>query len=334
MALDIEQPGELVRYLRATRRIGEEEAPRIRVLAGGVSNRTVLVERESASWILKQALPKLRVPVDWYSDPARIHREAAALRWLERNAPEGSVPGFVFEDREHHVLCMEAVPATYENWKEKLLAGRVERGDVERFGRLLGIVHRRSAEQLEELQPAFGDRAFFESLRLEPYYLYTAAQVPQAAGFLLALVEETRANASVLVHGDYSPKNVLVRGEHLVLLDHEVAHLGEPAFDLGFSLAHLLSKAHHLPQARDLLLASVTVHWRAYVAEAGEAAALEEKAVRHTLACLLARTRGRSQLEYMADVEKDRQAAAVVRLLPRPPPTLERLVADFAAALT
>ena len=93
------------------------------------------------------------------------------------------MPRFVFEDRSAHVLCMEAVPGTFENWKEKLLAGRVEQGDVERFGRLLGVVHRRSAEQLDDLRPAFGDRTFFETLRLEPYYLYTAGQVPEAGPF-------------------------------------------------------------------------------------------------------------------------------------------------------
>src|SRR5205823_8859415 len=93
-ALDIEQPDALVAYLRRSGRIGPDECPRVRVLAGGVSNRTVLVERRAPAghaeaWVLKQALPKLRVPVDWFSSPARIHREALGLRWLARLAPPG-----------------------------------------------------------------------------------------------------------------------------------------------------------------------------------------------------------------------------------------------------
>jgi 5-methylthioribose kinase len=120
--LDIEQPEELVRYLRGGGRLGEEERPRMRVLSGGVSNRVVLVEWESGSWVLKQALPKLRVSVDWFADLARIHRESDALRWLERNAGEGAVPRLVFEDHAHHVLCMEAVPQSYE------LEGQAARG--------------------------------------------------------------------------------------------------------------------------------------------------------------------------------------------------------------
>ena len=69
------------------------------VLAGGVSNRTVLVERESGeAWVVKQALAKLRVQVDWFSSPERIHREADGLRWLAQFAPPGSITPLVFED--------------------------------------------------------------------------------------------------------------------------------------------------------------------------------------------------------------------------------------------
>ena len=79
--IDIEQPDTLAAYLRDTGRIGPDEPPRIRMLAGGVSNRTVLVERASGeAWVLKQALAKLRVAVDWFSDPSRIHREALGLK--------------------------------------------------------------------------------------------------------------------------------------------------------------------------------------------------------------------------------------------------------------
>src|SRR5207253_6106542 len=122
-----------------------------------------------------------------------------------------------------------------------------------------------------------------------------AAAVPEAAAFLAPLVDETRARRETLVHGDYSPKNVLVRDDRLVLLDHEVVHFGDPAFDLGFSLAHLLSKAHHLADRRGDFTQAALLYWRAYAGERQ----LEPRAVRHTLACLLARVAGRSPLEYL-----------------------------------
>jgi len=337
-ALDIEQPGALVGYLRATGRIGADEEPAVWVLAGGVSNRTVLVGRPGGeAWVVKQALAKLRVQVDWFSDPARIHREASGLRWLAELAPPGSTTPLVFEDTAHHILTMAAVPEPHANWKAMLLAGDVEADHVAQFGRLLGTVHRGSAARLDELRPELGDRGFFESLRLEPYYLFTAGQVPAARGFLDRLVAETRATATTITHGDYSPKNVLVREGRLILLDHEVIHLGDPAFDLGFGLTHLLSKAHHLPAHRETFRSAAARFWESYRDTVAVCDAwtddLERRAVRHTLGCLLARARGRSPLEYLSDAERDRQAAAVVAMMADPPATVPELGGQFLAAI-
>ncbi len=360
--LNIEQPDTLITYLRQTQRIGPEEQPVVRVLAGGVSNRTVWVERPiGEAWVLKQALAKLRVQVDWFSDPERVHREALGLRWLAQLAPPGTITPLLFEDHTQHLLAMQAVPQPHANWKTLLLAGQLDSDHVTQFGRLLGAIHRRAYERREELAPIFADRSFFESLRLEPYYGYTATQAPQAADFLHHLIEETRACRLTLVHGDYSPKNILVYQNRLILLDHEVIHWGDPAFDLGFSLTHLLSKAHHLPQQRAAFTEAARHYWQVYVEMVGEDPSprrwrdsplplgegvgvrviyegcgpegFEARAVRHTLACLLARVAGRSPLEYLDEAARARQRQTVLALLPTPPATIPQLVSQFVAGL-
>ena len=334
--LDIERPADLLAYLRVTERIAPDEEPAIRVLAGGVSNRTVLVERPGGeAWVLKQALAKLRVTVDWYSPPERIHREALGLRWLRRLAPPGTTVPFLFEDHTHHLLAMAAVPWPHDNWKSLLLAGRVEPHHVARFGHLLGTIHHRARAAGPAVADAFADSSYFESLRLEPYSGFTATQIPAAAAFLTDLISQTRAHRVTLVHGDYSPKNVLIAGDGLVLLDHEVAHWGDPAFDLGFGLTHLLSKAHHLPTHRAAFATAALTFWENYAAAAPDLLAdgLEGRAVRSTLGCLLARVAGRSPLEYLDAAERARQRAAVLALIPDPPPTVAALAARFVAAL-
>lgn len=338
-ALDIEDPPALIAYLQRRGLLPADECPEVRVLTGGVSNRTVLVRREPArgdSWVLKQALAKLRVEVDWFCDPARMERETLALQWLQRLLPEGSVPHFVFADAEQHVLAMQAVPQPHENWKTQLLEGRIEPALVEQFGTLLGCLHRRAFERRRELEAPFADWSFFEALRLEPYYAYTAAQVPDALGFLQRLIEDARGRRLTLAHGDYSPKNVLVYQRRLVLLDHEVAHWGDPAFDLGFSLTHLLSKAHHLPSQRSAFAAAARDYWSSYTVALGQPpwrAGLEPAAVRHTLGCLLARAAGRSPLEYLSPAERQAQQEAVMRLMPSPPATVDSLVDAFLTQL-
>ncbi len=339
MDLNVEDAAALIDYLRRTGRIGADESPRVRVLAGGVSNRTVLVERGTAlggDWVIKQALPKLRVQVDWFSDPARVHREALGLRWLERLLPDGCVPRFLFEDREHRLLAMTAVPQPHENWKTRLLSGQLDDDFVRQFAEMLAAIHRGSNERRDELAAAFADRSFFESLRLEPYYGYTATVVPGAAKFLHALIDDTRHRRLTLVHGDFSPKNILIYQGRLVLLDHEVIHWGDPAFDVGFSMTHFLSKAHHLPDRRAAFATAASEYWRAYTAAIGSGpwqADLQSHAVRHTLGCLLARVAGRSPLEYLNDAERERQRQIVTGLTQSLPPTIDELVQRFIERL-
>lgn len=324
--MDIENIPDLLDYLRMSGRIEPGEFPQCCVMTGGVSNRTVLVARPNGEkWVLKQALEKLRVADDWFCPPERILREAAGMAALRRIAPRGSITRLVFTDRENYLLAMECVPEPHENWKNVLLSGRVEPGHVEQFAQLLVAIHRGGTGR--DFQEQFADRSYFESLRIEPYYLATAARVPPAQPFMRALVEETRARRVTLVHGDYSPKNILIHDDRLVLLDHEVIHFGDPAFDMGFSMAHLLSKARHLRFARPLLAAAAENYWRIYIQSGGLAA--ESPSIRHTLGCLLARVAGRSPLEYLDQEERARQKMAVLPLLEAPPHTMAELIGRF-----
>ncbi len=327
--MDIERPSELIAYLRECHHITADEQPRVTVLAGGVSNRTVLLERAGGrAWVFKQALAKLRVAADWFSSPERIHREALGLRWLGELLPPGSTPRLVLEDHENHLLAMEAVPQPHENWKTMLMRGDVRRETVEQFGLLLHAIHHQAAARREELEPVFRDTSFFESLRLEPYYAYTADRTPQAAAFLRALIADTRAVRATLAHGDYSPKNILVRDDGIVLLDHEVIHWGDPSFDIGFSLALILSKAHHLQGCRANFMDAAHLYWKSYADSSHE-----RRAVRHTLACLLARVDGRSPVEYLDDHERPRQRAAALKQMADTPGTIDELIERFASCL-
>ena len=314
--LNIEEPLQLLPYLRDRGLIGDADELSFQILRGGVSNRTVFVGRGGrGDWVIKQALPKLRVQVDWFSDPVRIQREACGLRWLGRIIP-GHVPEFIFSDCQRNVLAMTAIPQPHFNWKTVLLKGRTDGRLAQSFGSLLAKIHG-AADQFPELADEFAERRFFEELRLEPYYGYTATQVPEAAPVIKHLIEATRARQFALVHGDYSPKNALIYQDNLVILDFEVIHFGDPAFDIGFSLTHFLSKAHHLPARRCAFLDMARQFWTSY----GDALSLELRepvgqfAVKHTLACMLARVAGRSPLEYLDASERQRQKRIVLELM-------------------
>lgn len=331
--LNIERRPGLLAYLRDHGLISPQEEPVTEVLTGGVSNRTVLLRRETGeAWVLKQALERLRVEVDWFSRPERIRQEALGLRWLGRLLPPGSVPALIFEDPSEHLLVMQAVPQPSTNWKVMLLGGHVNADHIVQFARVLSQIHARGYEERASLRAAFADVSFFESLRVEPYYQYTASRVAAARPFVEALVESTRRHRVTLVHGDFSPKNILIHQDRLILLDHEVIHFGDPAFDVGFSMTHLLSKAHYRPDTRRLFREAAVLYWRTYVDGIPDVPwkpSLRSRAVRHTLGCLLARVEGRSPLEYLGAEARRRQTAAAVALMEDAPASMETLIDAF-----
>ena len=229
----------LVAYLRDAGRIdADERRPRCRVLAGGVSNQTVLVERDSGRGVGAQAgageaAGRGRLVQRPGADPPRGAGAALARR---SSRPPGAITPLVFEDHEHHLLAMEAVPQPHENWKIDAARRAAGRDHVEQFGELLGHdpPPRLGAAGTSWPRSSTTER-FFESLRLEPYYEYTAKQVPEAAPFLASrLVDDTRAPRDHARARRLQPEERPGPRGRLVLLDHEVIHWGDPAFDLGF----------------------------------------------------------------------------------------------------
>lgn len=333
-AINIENTTALTEYLVQNEHIRPDESPSIQILTGGVSNRSVLLERANGEvWVIKQALARLRVEADWFSDPARIQREALGIRWLARFTPPGTIPKLVFQDVKNHILAMSAVPQPHTNWKTMLLQGDVDPAHVIQFAQILAGIHRQSHQQRDNVEPIFRERRFFESLRVEPYYSYTAAQRHETVAFYERLIAATRVQVHTLVHGDFSPKNILIHDGRLVLLDHEVIHFGDPAFDIGFSMTHLLSKAHHVIKARQAFLSAAHTYWTHYLENTVSLTDFEDRAVRHTLACILARVDGRSPLEYLTDQERHTQRHTALRLMKDMPPTMPALINLFAKEL-
>jgi 5-methylthioribose kinase len=334
--MDIEKFDQLLAYLRSTQRISSTESPPIHKVRGSSSYKTVLVRRfNTDSWVLKQAA-NLAVDADGFSDPARVRREALALRHLSALAPPGAIPHLIFEDPEHNLLAMQAVPSPHHKLEALFLAGQVDFDDVYQLGSLIGTIHRESTEHAADLRQIFDDRAFFDSLRIEPYYRYTAQQIPAAAQFLNQLIEQAFSRRLSLVHGDFSPKNILVHFGRLVLLDHVLIHWGDPAFDVGFALAHLLSKAHYLPADRDRFARAVQIFWSSYtttIAKTPWRVDFGSHPAAHGAACLLARVAGRSTVEYLTRDQRARQKEISLNLLLRPPSSVLELRDRFLTEL-
>ena len=272
---------------------------RINELGGGVSNVVLLVESDEKRFILKQALGKLRVEDDWFSDPSRIFRESAALAWAAPRLPEGSVPAILFEDRENFLFAMTAAPAQAETWKSLLLKGEFDARTAEHVARMLAAMASASWRDAES-ERLFGDQTVFDELRLDPYYRTTAARHPDLAPQFDRLMCESSARRVSVVHGDWSPKNFLVSGNTVTAIDFEVVHFGDPAFDTAFLLNHLLLKSFYKPQWGRELARLALRFWEVYRAGIPADCDWMEAATLAHLGCLLlARIDGKSPAEYI-----------------------------------
>ena len=140
-------------------------------------------------------------------------------------------------------------------WKAQLRDGAIDAATAAAVGDVLGRIHAATADR-PDVAARFPTDAIFYAIRLEPYLVATGRAHPELAPRLAALVATTQSNARVLVHGDFSPKNLLIGPDGPVILDAECAWFGDPAFDVAFVLNHLLLKGAWRPEWRARYLAS------------------------------------------------------------------------------
>ena len=307
LAHELLTPASAVPYLRARGVLGEGPAE-VEELGGGVSNIVLAVRAPGIAVVLKQALPRLRVAGEWLAKRERALAEARALELAGALTP-GSVPRVVDVDPLRCAIVIELAPPGMRTWKQDLLAGDAQPAVARRLGDLLATWHGDAGAAA-----AFDEWDSFEQLRIDPYYRELARQTPALAPAVLRYAEAMATRRSCFVHGDFSPKNVLVGDPGLWVIDFEVAHRGDPVFDVAFLVSHLVLKGIARPVAQDRTQACIVAFLEAY------ARPLEPDYLLGHLGCLLlARVDGKSPVEYLGEPERARVRALAGRLIESPP---------------
>jgi 5-methylthioribose kinase len=277
-------------------------------LNGGVSSDIYRAQLPGSVICVKRALPRLKVEADWQVPIDRNRWEAEWLRVAGGIVP-GAVPELLGEDREQGVFAMAwFAPDDYPVWKKMLVDGDSDTRTAASVGDVLGRIHAATADR-PDIAARFSTDALFQAIRLDPYLITTAKAHPDLSRQLLALVATTGSTRRVLVHGDFSPKNILVGSEGPVFLDAECAWFGDPAFDLAFVLNHLLLKGVWRPDRRSDYLTMFAAMCAAYRTRVTWEpwAALEARTAALLPGLLLARVDGKSPVEYLT-AERDRNA--------------------------
>jgi hypothetical protein len=307
---------EVLAALRRLKLLEPMQAPRLERLVGGVSSDIWRVDLASGPVCVKRALAKLKVAANWRAPVERNAFEADWMRVVEAVEPD-AVPELIAEDRAAGLFVMAFLdPASHPLWKTQLRDGKAEPAFAAAVGERLVRIQAATAGD-REIAERFATDHIFRPIRIEPYLLATARVHPDLARVLKGLAETTGGIHCTLVHGDVSPKNILVGPRGPVFLDAECAWYGDPAFDIAFCLNHLLLKCLWMPSATAGFLACFDSLAGTYLGQVcwESSAELERRAARLLPGLFLARVDGKSPVEYLTDEQAKNRVRRVARAL-------------------
>lgn len=285
-------------------------------LTGGVSSDIFLIDNGSRKYVIKQARRELKVADQWKADVSRNLAERRFIEFIGKSLPQ-SVPNICYCDPEDPYFIMEFLAPPLENWKEKLLGSRYFAEDVTRASSLLARIHN-LGRQDPSVPETFGFRTNFYELRIEPYLVTTARRHKRLEDIYMTEAGRLESWGETLVHGDFSPKNILLSPDRVVILDHEVANFGDPAFDLAFLLNHLLLKLIYHSAIAEQLIDLPMIAWTTYFNNviADNQIDLQQRSSRLLLMLMLARVDGKSPVEYLNPTQQDFVRTWVYQYLP------------------
>jgi 5-methylthioribose kinase len=314
-------------YLRQAGVFDVSEELRIEKAGDGNINwvrRATSAAPSGRSLIIKQARPALERFPQYQVSTERLVFEA---RYFETARPHDAericplVHGF---DEENRVLILEDL-GDAERLDHLLARGGDPSRSAMQVAGFLGTVHRATREQglgprfqNEAMQRLHGDHIFAlpyqeNDFPLPPRTRERADRIREEGrlGEIAARAYERylSPSAGVLVHGDVQAGNILLQAGRPKLIDAEIAHLGDPAFDMGSLLAHLMLPAiarGEMEHATPVLECC----WDTYLAAHGDdAPASYADAARYAGLELLRRTLGAARVPA---VESDEAGLRVV----------------------
>jgi 5-methylthioribose kinase len=238
--------------------------------------------------VVKQARPALERFPEYRVSTQRIAFEARFYQTVAPFDRGGVCPRVHRFDAARKALVLEDLGGA-EPLDRRLARGGDATAAVAALGAFLGSVHAgtRGAElgkdfDNREMRRLHGEHVFELPFRDNDFPLTAAlrrrAREIAAERELVRRIDAAgaryHASAIALVHGDVQPTNVLLTERGPKLLDAEIAHLGDPAFDVGQLAGHLWLRAA-ARGAPEEAAPAVRALWEAYAAALGGALAVE-----------------------------------------------------------
>jgi len=304
--IDISNYETLENYLLQRGVINKEDGYSIKYLNGGVSCTVSFVYAGEKPLIIKQGLSQLKVKETWLCDPNRMNIEQESNRIYHKLVPD-CAPEVYFYDGENYIYGRQAVPESCRMWKADLLDGLLDYKAAAKCIRALVTVHNHCARD-GKVAKDFENKNIFYDLRVSPYIEFILKKHLQLEAFARPIIRSLMDSKITLVHGDFSPKNIMIDGREVSILDYEVAHYGHPSFDLAFFSNHFILKSVKNKQWAESYLNMLEYMLGIYFGEMNymDADELDASFTKLLSLLMIARVDGKSPAEYITE-ESDKQ---------------------------
>lgn len=297
-------------------------------LEGGVSSDVFKVKTKKKLYCIKRSLPKLRVKKEWLADTKRIKFEYLWLKHCKKIIPNSIPNVYKFSSKNHYLILEYLNENKYKNLKEEFLRKKIDYKIIIKISKDLFKIHKNSTSK--NIKKKFSDNSKnFYDLRLDAYFNEVARVHPKLNVKIKKITNNYKINSSTLIHGDFSPKNMLVYNKTIKYIDAETCNYGDPAFDLVYFANHLLIKSIHIPQKKHHFINSYKIFFDTYLGslELSKRNIFFERCVEMIPIMLLARVDGKSPVEYITkENKKNKIRLLAFKLIENSPKSLNALI--------
>ena len=280
--------------------INQEKIIQYKKLTGGVSSEVYHVRTNKNNYCIKRSLKRLLVKKKWIANTNRIKFEYLWLKHcqniLKRNIPNT----YEFNDKKKYIVMEYLKTSQYKTLKQLYFKRIININTIKLISKHLYKIHSNSSNY--KTKKTFeGNYKNFYDLRLDPYFNEVGRVYPKYKEYIKKINENYIKNSSTLVHGDFSPKNILVDKNKIIYLDAECCNFGDPVFDLVFFTNHLLIKSIYFKDKSQEFIKLYVSFYKEYLSNLSTKNfnSYIDRIIKMTPIMLLSRIDGKSPVEYI-----------------------------------
>jgi len=280
--------------------INQEKIIKHKRLEGGVSSQVYHVKTKKNNYCIKRSLKKLLVKKKWEVDTNRIKYEYLWLKHCKQILNKSIPKTYDFNIEKKYIVMEYLQKSKYKTLKELYFKKIINLNTLKTISRHLYKIHSKS-NNLKTKNTFKGNKNNFYDLRLDPYFNEIGRVYPEYKKYINNINKDYLRCSSTLVHGDFSPKNILIGKNKIIYLDAECSNFGDPVFDLVFFSNHLLLKSIYIKDKSSEFLRCYSLFYKEYFKNLSNNKynSYLKRIIRMTPIMLLARIDGKSPVEYI-----------------------------------